>query len=257
MLRLKILIVLYNKLPLDSQTLNSFLQFKEQLSNYAELIIWDNSEIYLNNSQLNTLEQALYPLKFIYKANGLNTSLSRIYNKVIESITQDEFLVIFDHDSTINISYFTQLIKAIKDNPDINLFLPIVNGNNQIVSPANRWYFKGSYWKNEKYGILPSKRLTAINSGMAINGRYLVHKFIGYDEDLKFYETDNDFMYKYSIDNSKLFVINTHINHILSIYEESSIEEKIFRFNAAKEGCLIHWRKKNTIIYKRKININK
>jgi len=249
MIKLKILVVLYNKLPIESQTLNSFIKFKEKLSKFSELIIWDNSDKYLNSSQLAVIKDIFLPLQFEYKANGINTSLSKIYNNVIRTINEDEFLVIFDHDSTVELSYFINLIDSINANPDINLFLPIVNCNNQIVSPANLWYFKGSYWKIAKYGKIYTKGITAINSGMVMNGKYLKTKFVGYDEDLKFYETDNDFMNKYSEDNDFLYVVDSHINHSLSIYEESSLNDKLFRYHSAKDGCLIHLKKRNLVIY--------
>ena len=249
MYKLKILIVLYNKLPLESETLVSFLTFKEQLSNYAKLIIWDNSKKYWNDNQVEKMKEALAPLQFKYVANGLNTSLSKLYNKVIQTINHDEFLVIFDHDSSINISYFEKLQQSIKKNQDINLFVPIVIYDNQIVSPATLWHFKGSYWKNEKYGKISSKGVTAINSGMAIRGSYLASEFIGYDEDLKFYGTDDDFMWKYSKDNSHFYVLNTRIDHVLNFFENTSLNDKIFRFNASKEGCLLQLKKRSKLIY--------
>jgi len=249
MIKLKILVVLYNKLPNESQTLNSFISYKEELSEFAEIIIWDNSINYLSANESNQLRDTFNPLNIEYIASGKNVALSVIYNTVIKKLHTDEYFVIFDHDSTVDFLFFVDLIDSISKNNTVNLFLPIVISNNYIVSPANTWYFMGWYWKKPKYGKIRANGITAINSGMVINGNYLNSKFKGYDEDLKFYETDNDFMYKYSLDNEYLFVLKSKIDHSLNYYEKSTLNDKLFRYKSAKEGCLIHIRKRNRFIY--------
>lgn len=244
-----ILVVLYNRLPLASETIRSLIYLKNDIAVNSKVIIWDNSLKQLGTEERMQLLNEMSPCEVEYVSNGENCFLSVIYNKIIKTLNINEYLIILDHDSTINIDYFTSLNNAIDDNPHENLFLPIIKSQNKIVSPANFLYIKGSYWKYKKTGIIKSKNITAINSGMAISARYLQTDFPGYDEHLKFYGTDNDFMNKYSKDNETLFVLNVEIEHVLNFYESISIEDKMIRYKWMKEGALINSKSKGFIIH--------
>jgi hypothetical protein len=213
------------------------------------VVIWDNSQKQLGSEERMHLFETMSPFDLEYLSNGENCYMSVIYNKVIKTLNYNEYLILLDHDSTFNIDYFTNLSKAIVDNPNINLFLPIIKSQNKIVSPANFFYFKGSYWKEKKLGVIKSRYITAINSGMAISGKYLQTHFPGYNEHLKFYGTDNDFMNKYIKDNKTLFVLNVEIQHVLNFYESISIEDKITRYKWMKEAALINSQSKGIIIH--------
>ena len=48
------------------------------------------------------------------------------------------YCLFFDHDTIIPEGYFSELLIAISENPDINLFLPIVKHHNLIISPSKK-----------------------------------------------------------------------------------------------------------------------
>ena len=52
-------------------------------------------------------------------------------------------------------------------------------------------------WKEKLTGVLKINNRFAINSGMVIDAHYLANTFKGYDERIKFYGTDDDFILKY------------------------------------------------------------
>lgn len=249
MFKLKLLVVLYNRLPIDSETIQSIIAAKNEISHCSELIIWDNSIHQLSDNDLFLLDSMLTGIKYKYCADGKNTFLSKIYNQVISTLDFNDYLVILDHDSTFGINFFCEIITSINKNPNINLFLPLVYSQDKLVSPADLKYFRGNYWEKKRIGLIKSKNIHAINSGMVISGRYLKSKFKGYNENLKFYGTDNDFIEKFSQDNEYLYVLDTEIAHILNFHDSSSVEDKIFRFKSMREGSLINMKIKGLFVY--------
>lgn len=249
MIRFKILVVVYNRSPLASETIQSLLNIKKVIAAFSEIIIWDNSKALISETEKKNMESAFEGLNFSYHADGQNTYLSIIYNKIIRTLRGDEFLVIFDHDSKIELKFFDELNKAISNNPDINLFLPLIYSQQKLVSPASLKYFRGAYWQQKKVGVIESKNIHAINSGMTISGEYLKNKYVGYNENLKFYGTDNDFMIKYAQDNQNLCVLDTDIVHILNFHDEGSVDDKLSRFLAMREGSLINMKYHGWMIF--------
>lgn len=249
MFKLKILVVLYNRLPIYSETILSIIASKNELLNLSELIIWDNSSRILSEHELFELDKLLTGVKYEYFANGKNTYLSKIYNQVIKSLDYNDYLIILDHDSTFGDIFFSTIKTSIVNNPNIDLFLPLVYSQNKLVSPAYLKYFRGSYWKERKIGLVNSLNIHAINSGMIISARYLKSTFKGYNENLKFYGTDNDFMRKFSQDNEYLYVLDAEITHILNFHDDSNVEDKIFRFKAMREASLINMKINGVFLY--------
>jgi GT2 family glycosyltransferase len=237
-------------LPLESSTIKSLINIKEQICEESEIVVWDNSPEKLPDNLHQEFAKAMSGFHYSYIADGKNTSLSVIYNKIIGECNSDEYLILFDHDTTFGFDYFDKLKNAVLQNPQICLFLPLVKFGGMLVSPSHGSLFSGKYWKTEKTGILKTKGTTAINSGMAIATNYLKTRFKGYNEKLKFYDTDLDFLYKFSKDNDNLFVLDVKINHILNFYEEETpIVEKINRYRQQRQGRLIRMKEKNFVVY--------
>lgn len=247
--QLKILIVLYNKKIEDSETIVSLAKIVKDIPNLEQIIVWDNSKVLMTCNQQVALKETLSPINVDCKGNGINTSLSIIYNETIKTLKENDILIILDHDSNIPIEYFTSLIESINMYVDVNLFLPIIKYNNSIVSPANSWYFKGSYWEKEKYGLVEAKHQNAINSGMAIRASYLKNDFVGYDQNLQFYGTDSDFMYKYRTQNKYFCVLHAVVYHTLDFYDNKDVESKLSRFRQMKRAALINMKKINLGVY--------
>lgn len=246
-----ITIVLYNKNPEDSSTINSLSRLTTEIKNTLRIIVWDNSPMPFNDSQRNTLSNKLNGINTIYRHNnGENMPLSRIYNLTIKELQNNECLVILDDDSEFDNQFFEKATTAILKHDDIDLFLPIVHTSDNIVSPAYMYLFKGHYFKSVKPGIMTTKNTTAINSGMIIRARYLKHDFEGYDENIKFYFTDNDFMSKYDASHQSLVVIDYHMHHTLNFYQRGEeFSKKKARFKDLRHSFLILMRRKGIAIY--------
>lgn len=246
-----ILIVIYNKNPEDSSTLVSLSKTDNSYKSNMRCLVCDNSRKEYNNQQKEALANMLKGIDYRYKHNeGENKPLSKIYNETIREIRSDEYLVILDDDSVFDSDLFRECSHAIDDNQDIDLFLPIIYNNGTVVSPAVLRGFKGHYIKNVVAGRIKCKNITAINSGMIIKGSYLKDKFEGYDERIKFYFTDNDFMAKYDLSHQELYVLNYRMNHTLNFYMRGeSFEKKKVRFRDLRRSYLILMRRKGFLIY--------
>lgn len=248
--KINILVVLYKKSLSESETIRSLYQMKEWLTEYVHLIIWDNSPITLSEEEKYCLCNEFSSCLVSFYGDGKNYYLSKVYNTIIRLSDEDSILVILDHDSTLAENYLECLLKAVNDkkNSDINLFLPIVWSHKNIVSPAYVFWIRRKLWKVPVHGKISSQNITAINSGMAMRCSYLKKQFVGYNERLQFYVTDDDFMYKYRSQNQYLYVLDTHIKHSLNFFEDD-IESKLKRFKAMKYGCLTASKEKNMGLY--------
>lgn len=229
-------IVLYKKDFDTSETLQSISNWtvkgRERIS---QLIVWDNSPNCIEKEIIKKKKDE-YACRIDYYHNGKNNSLSYIYNNIIKKLSDNSILVLLDHDSNLPEEYMEELIKSSNLNPDINLFLPQIIYSNQLVSPSWSWYFLGKYLDTVQSGRVKSKNMMAINSGMAIRSNYLKYKFEGYNEHIKFYGTDNDFMWKYAVDNKYVYIMETQIHHILNFYDEKDTNKQKARLKDIKNG---------------------
>ena len=234
-----ILVVIYNKDPLESTTIRCLINSIHDI-HHSKIIIWDNSENMPSAESIDKLRK--YWLDLEYYHTPINLSLSQIYNRIIAKIkdnstnlaTRYKFLLLFDQDSIFNNHYFTILKNSIKKCANIMLFVPRVISNNICVSPANLFCFKGFYIRKRINGLIKSNHKTAINSGMAISTKYLKSYYGGYNEMLTFYGIDDYFMIKYAKFQQYLYVIDYDMHHELAKYSVEDIS-------------MARWRHSNTI----------
>lgn len=244
-----VLIVLYNRIPEDSETCISLLALSRNRKKIIDqVILWDNSSAILSTTKISAFAEAMIPSHVRYVGDGKNYPLSFVYNHIIEFISRDDILVIFDHDSTFNDEYFIKLFSAIEENPDINLFVPQIYRGDLLMSPALNYYYIGKYFNGIKPGQHSSSHMFAINSGMAIRGKYLKGNFEGWNPKLKFYGTDNDFMFKYQRDNERLYVLDVTIQHILNSYDITDMMSYAQRFKSQRDAAFINMESQNFLI---------
>lgn len=210
----KLLVVLYKTSPAASSTIQSIVAYFSSIGACqcadCELIIWDNSPQSqteeIQNFRLNC------PIKVSFIATPENTSLSKIYNTVSSGMADSDYLTLLDQDSCLPSTYFIELRNAQRGG--YPLILPQVICNGVLVSPGTRFFCKGMLLKNIKSGLIASKNLLAINSGMSATGA--VFKQIHYDERLMFYGTDTYFMKQYEKRFPSAYVLEAQLNHSLA-----------------------------------------
>lgn len=240
-MHLVILVVVYRLSPRQSATLLSLENSKEVLSALPHrIILRDNSSSPFGEKEKENLQHMFSGLNHQYWHDGENLSLSQIYNDVIRGeITPADHLILLDHDTTFDGNFFKAFLKAHAQSPSCPLFLPLIRQGKDIISPSDMFLFKGSYWKEARSGLVSTHRHTAINSGMIISGQYLLNEFEGYDEKLKFYNTDNYFMWKYGRSQSHFYVLDYSIHHTLNFYDPTeSFEKKKARYREMRKSAL-------------------
>lgn len=246
-----ILIVIYNKNPEESSTIVSLSNVDDRFKANMRCLVCDNSKKEFDDAQKVKLDCLLKGTDYQYEHNdGRNKPLSEIYNETIKKLRSEEYLIILDDDSVFDSELFEKCSCAIIENRDIDLFLPVIYDRCTAVSPAVLKGFKGHYIKNIKTGRIKCKNITAINSGMIIKAKYLKERFEGYDERIKFYFTDNDFMSKYDLTHKELFVLDYRMDHTLNFYMRGeSFEKKKNRFRDLRRSYLILMRRKGLVFY--------
>ncbi|WP_339835464.1 hypothetical protein [uncultured Maribacter sp.] len=240
-------IVIYKEKLTSSSTLISMVAIADYLNDVrARIVIWDNSPEIQSDIELKNLKKFN---NIIYKHTPENLSLAKVYNSIYSNNIKFDLLFLFDQDSHIDLNYFSKIIEAKVKNPNVNLFLPIIKSKDLIVSPANRYYVVGRYWKKEKTGLVNAHEKLAITSGMAISEEYLVGNHPCFNEDLNLYGIDTDFMIQYEKQNKYFFVVDYVMEHHLSFFEHESIEKKYLRFKDHKESILKIFKKESRLQY--------
>lgn len=223
------LVVLYKQNVFESTTLQSLVNCKNQISD-KHLFVWDNSPISLEQKDILFLEKSHPNLTYFHSKN--NTSLSKLYNKVIRDKSFDK-IFIFDQDTTVTSDYFEKIDEAASKFINIGVFLPFVKFNNNILSPM---YYKVVNLKKESkisFGMTLAKNRTAFASGLCIKEWVFKKEFIWFDEYLSFYGIDYKFMLDYGDRVNHFYVVNYELNHSLAFTEKESKEIKIRRFSSS------------------------
>lgn len=251
MVKYLIIVVIYGKRFSESSTLCSLARFDSFLQGRCRILLWDNSAEPQPNDEVTSFCHSLPDIEVQYRHNqGENVALSKLYNRSIQLLNDDEVLVILDDDSAFDDSLFHLADQAIAEHPHVDLFLPIVRNGKDIVSPAAMVGFKGHYLKQVEPGLMSCHHRTAINSGMMIRARYLKHGFEGYDERIRFYFTDNDFMARYTASHQQFFVLGYEIQHSLNFYARGeSFAVKSQRFRDLRRSFLLLMRRRGLLSY--------
>jgi GT2 family glycosyltransferase len=226
------LIVTY-KIRLDCS--DTLLTLAEQgYKGGLHVFVWDNSPEEAGAKEKLWLSNQFKDVH--YHHDGLNTSLSDLYNEIIAkrlrcSPGEYEYLMLFDQDSLLEPGFLQKMSAAATRYSEVKLLLPIVRAgtNGQLVSPANLYYFKGSAWKRLRLGLIKSRFTTAINSGMMISVDYLVNEFIGYPAEIPFYGTDNWLCQAVAKSYRWFYVVDTTITHDLAQLGCESNDVKLWR----------------------------
>lgn len=233
-----ILVVLYRISPAAASSLIALRSADEALHADDSVLVWDNSPEPASDAAFAAIS-AGSPAHWIYRHTPENRSLSSIYNESTRVVPGKHFLVIFDHDSSFGPDYFRALDAAAAEAPQIDLFVPLVRVEDKIVSPGHFRYFKGSLWRTPAFGVRPSKSTVVIGSGMAIRSRFL-QSFGGFDERLKLYGVDSNFMLRYAKKRPSFFVMDVRFDHDMEAYHHHDAATLRRRFDAFEYASRIN-----------------
>lgn len=155
------IIVVYNKTIQGSITCESL----RNIPNLdVEIVIVDNSEIDKKNDEI------CKELGYTYISMNGNKGLSKAYNTAIDYIDTD-VIVLLDDDTKISKDYFEALNIAVKEHLEVDIFAPIVYGQDGVIYSPNEFNFLRNHFIEAPNQVVSQKRFNAIASCLAIRSR--------------------------------------------------------------------------------------
>lgn len=157
------IVVVYNKRIEDSLTCRNILKFSNEYN--IKICVVDNST--QSNDNLTFCEKK--GIQYI-SMNG-NAGLSKAYNMAIEKNRLSDVFVLFDDDTNVTKSYFDVLKKDLSSFPDVDIFAPIIRGQDGVIySPNESNFLKNKLVLNKSLEVSKEK-FNAIASCLAIRSR--------------------------------------------------------------------------------------
>lgn len=233
-------VVIYNENIKNSLTCKNIMKIK---NHSISVIIVDNSTKNMKNEEVCNE----YGWKYI-SMNG-NAGLSKAYNRVLDELTEnDGILIWFDDDTNITQEYFDELANVEIDSPQIDIFAPVIYGQDQkIWSPNEARFFKNKQL-NKPNDILDYRKFNAINSCTAVRMR--VYKEYRYNEELFLDQVDHDFFEDQRNLGRKFYKMNTIIKHNFSLKSKmKSIDHVKARYKIMIPDFLVFCSKKKSRLF--------
>lgn len=240
-------VVIYNQCCSDSITCKNLKKICQNETN-LKIIIADNStrkEI----KEANKLQCEKY--QWEYEDMEGNRGLSVAYNHIIKNLprlSEADCVIWFDDDTNITREYFQSLKKCIENNPNAEIFVPVIQGiDGKIYSPNERGFLKNHFIKN-KNDKVEKKRFNAINSCMAVKTN--LYKEYQYDEKLFMDMVDQKFCRDMSIADKKFAIIDVEVTQNFFQRSDNLTVEKVWTrynirikdfMNYANEDALHRW----------------
>lgn len=217
-----------------SETINSLLAMP-CLSTSIELVLWDNSPVsHIDQDIVCRLSRTFAAVSTVHASH--NEGLAKVYNTVARKPGFDIF-VIFDQDTVFDAGYFAALEVAAAQ--PASVLLPIVRSGERIVSPGSYKLVKGRHWTKPRTGLLPSKGVVAISSGLAVRREY-IERFPGaFDERLNLYGIDTAFMLAYARREPSVYVMDYVLKHHTMLWSNPPKATMLFRFKNLRRARLI------------------
>lgn len=210
------LVVIYNKTINESKACQCLSCLKN-----VNLIIVDNS------TKTNDNEKTVLSRGWRYLNMGGNKGLAKAYNRAIESIENEHGLIcIFDDDTDIGLDYFDKLAQISQQEPDTDIFLPLVYDEVGLLSPS---VIEGlAVRRVSDAKDIPIDMINGINSGMAIRMR--VFNNYRYDEGYFLDYIDHAFLRDMKRRNHRMTILKTSLKQNFFANSEANVNDVVRRF---------------------------
>lgn len=196
------IVVTYNVLPQESQTLQSL-----KGSSFNKIVICDNSD------RPVPFPQEFSTGCFVYISMQGNKGLSNAYARGLEECESIDYVALFDDDTVVP-PYYADQMRHVASKYLADVFLPVVYCNSMIVSPcACKGYSFSPVSSLEKI----AGDYSAINSGMCV--RVSFYDQNPYNERLFLDYVDHDFMRRAQRNRASIYVVKDIVlDQNLSLY---------------------------------------
>lgn len=193
-------IVVYNKKVEDSITCKNILNNND---NSLRMLIVDNSTIDFENKEYCEKKD------IDYISMGGNKGLSKAYNVAVDACKENDVIIFFDDDTEVTKEYFEKLDVALTTHPDVDIFAPIIYGQDGVIYSPNEYNFMRSNFIKSPNQDISQKKFNAIASCLAIRMR--VFDNYRFNEKLFVDQVDQNFFYDQRKKNTKFLKIDVKI----------------------------------------------
>lgn len=216
-------VVVYNKTCADSPTCQALQQSQNAP---ASVLICDNSTADYGNRDY--CEKA----GWIYLGGNGNLGISKAYNTCIDYLTEqafDGFVCLFDDDTHLDPSYFSQLQQACEGAQE-KIFAPLIVASGKLISPCIlHENHRITIFENAQDALSYSgDSLGAINSCMALDMRLFAD--YRYDENIFLDGVDHNFILQMRQKGEKIRVFSYRCDHAFSGTEKPPVKSALVRF---------------------------
>ncbi len=154
-------VVVYNKKISESIT----CQRIKDIDSTIDILVLDNSEFDTGNDGYCKINGIRY-----VSMDG-NKGLSKAYNKAVDSSLSSDVIVLFDDDTEITSEYFQKLRIAIEEHSDVDIFAPIMRGQDGVIYSPNEFNFLRNHFISSPDQVVSQNSFNAIASCLAIRMR--------------------------------------------------------------------------------------
>lgn len=193
-------IVVYNKKVEDSITCKNILNSSD---NSLGILVVDNSTTDLGNKEYCANKGIEY-----ISMDG-NKGLSKAYNAAVNACMGKDAIVLFDDDTEVTEDYFDKLDVALNAYPDVDIFAPIIYGQDGVIYSPNEYNFMRSKFIASPDQEVAQEKFNAIASCLAIRMR--VFDNYRFNEKLFVDQVDQNFFYDQRERNAKFKKIDAKI----------------------------------------------
>lgn len=155
------IVVVYNKTIKESITCESLKKIPDL---DIGIVVVDNSETNQGNKDI------CKELGYTYISMYGNKGLSKAYNAAIDA-TNSDIIVLFDDDTEVGSDYFEILNKATIEYPEIDIFAPIVYGQDGVIYSPNEFNFLRNHFIDLPQKEVSQDKFNAIASCLAVRRR--------------------------------------------------------------------------------------
>ena len=206
-------IVVYNKKIKESIT---FSRIKKMPDIGIQVLVIDNSESEMGNG-IYCMENRI---KYI-SMNG-NAGLSKAYNAAINASTDSDIIVLLDDDTEITEEYFKILIKKASEYEDIDIFAPVIYGQDGVIYSPNEFNFLRNHFIKTPEQEVSQNAFNAIASCLAIRTRV----FNGYRFNEKLFIDQVDQFFFCEQRKRKMKFLKLDVEIIQNFYQRGEILSK-------------------------------
>ena len=130
-----------------------------------DILVLDNSEKVTGNTEYCKNNGIRY-----ISMNG-NKGLSKAYNAAVRNSLNSDVIVLFDDDTEVSKEYFDVLRKSLNRYPDVDIFAPIIKGQDGVIYSPNEFNFLRNHFISDPRQKISQNSFNAIASCLAIRMR--------------------------------------------------------------------------------------